>query len=73
MDEKARRASIRLNGEQCDILLAQMHAQSGKLILTVEGNGSPEMTLPVNHLATGTYILKVQTSAGWFTYKIVKK
>ena len=58
---------------QQDILLAQMHAQSGKLILTVEGNGSPEMTLPVNHLATGTYILKVQTSAGWFTYKIVKK
>ena len=28
MDEKARRASIRLNGEQCDILLAQMREQA---------------------------------------------
>ena len=28
VDEKARRASIRLNGEQCDILLAQMREQA---------------------------------------------
>lgn len=58
---------------QQEILLVQMYSQSGKLVMEAEGSKLPEMSLPVSRLATGTYILKVQTTAGWFTYKVVKQ
>ena len=56
---------------QQDILLARMHDQSGRTVMEAEGNSLQELTLPVSRLETGNYVLRVQTSSGWFTYKIV--
>ena len=50
-----------------------MYAQSGKMVMEAEGSNLPEMSLPVDYLSAGTYILKVRTTAGWFTYKVVKQ
>ena len=58
---------------QQDILLVRMYAQSGKMVMEAEGSSLPEMSLPVDYLSAGTYILKVRTTAGWFTYKVVKQ
>ena len=56
---------------QQDILLVRMHDQSGRTVMEAEGNSLQELTLPVSRLETGNYVLRVQTSSGWFTYKIV--
>lgn len=54
-------------GEQLHVELFRL---SGNKVFTAQTGGEPVATVPVNGLASGMYIAKVQTSAGAHTFKI---
>lgn len=65
--------TLKVENEDYDLLLYQLFDTHGVLLISKKLEGT-ETSIPVSHLTSATYILKIRKNGQWIkTFKILKK